>query len=53
MEKKIYLIQPTYRNPDGHRFNGWSSYLHSLAIPALSSAIPDDWEKEFSDAQAA
>ena len=34
--KKIYLIQPTYRDRDGRRLRGKRLFLHSLAIPALA-----------------
>jgi len=47
MKKKIYLIQPTYPNRDGQLFKCKSLYIYSLALPALSAAIPFDWEKEF------
>lgn len=47
MKKKIYFIQPTYMNKDGTLLKGKSLYIHSLALPALSAAIPPDWEKEF------
>jgi radical SAM superfamily enzyme YgiQ (UPF0313 family) len=47
MKKKIYLIQPTYRNRDGQLFKCKRLYIYSLALPALSAAIPFDWEKEF------
>jgi len=45
MKKKIYYIQPTYRNADGTLLKGSSLYTHSLAMPALSAATPLDWEK--------
>jgi len=47
MKKKIYLIQPTYRNNKGHLLKGRKISLHALALPVLSSTIPDHWEKEF------
>jgi len=47
MKKKIYLIQPTYRNPEGKLFKGNKVEYASLALPALSATIPPDWEKEF------
>jgi len=47
MKKKIYLIQPTYRNVDGHLLKGTSLFIHSLVLPILSATIPTDWEKEF------
>jgi len=47
MNKIIYLIQPTYRDQDGCLLKGDKLYIISLALPALSSIIPGDWEKEF------
>jgi radical SAM superfamily enzyme YgiQ (UPF0313 family) len=47
MKKKIYLIQPTYRNVDGCLLKGTSLFIHSLVLPILSATIPADWEKEF------
>ena len=44
--KKIYLIQPTYRDRDGRLLKEGSLFTHSLALPALSAAIPPTWEKE-------
>jgi radical SAM superfamily enzyme YgiQ (UPF0313 family) len=48
MKKKIYYIQPTYRDSNGKLFKGKSLHVHSLAIPALSAATPEGWEKEIS-----
>lgn len=47
MKKKIYIIQPTYRDQNGKLLKGNKLYTISLALPALSSIIPADWEKEF------
>jgi radical SAM superfamily enzyme YgiQ (UPF0313 family) len=47
MKKKIYLIQPTYRDQNGFLLKGKKLYVISLALPALSATIPEDWEKEF------
>ena len=47
MNKKIYLIQPSYRDQRGGLLKGKRLYIISLALPALGSAIPDSWEKEF------
>ena len=47
LKRKIYLIQPTYRDRDGRLLKERSLFLHSLALPALSAAIPPAWEKEF------
>jgi radical SAM superfamily enzyme YgiQ (UPF0313 family) len=47
MKKKIYLIQPTYRNLNGRLLKGKSVSFHSLALPILSATVPSDWEKEF------
>lgn len=48
MKKKIYYIQPTYQDSNGKLFKGKSLHVHSLAIPALSAATPEGWEKEIS-----
>ncbi len=47
MRKKIYLIQPTYRDSTGRLLQGNSLFYSSLALPALSPTIPADWQKEF------
>ena len=47
MKKKIYFIQPTYRDQAGSLLKGKKLYLVGLALPALSATIPDDWQKEF------
>jgi radical SAM superfamily enzyme YgiQ (UPF0313 family) len=47
MTKKIYLIQPTYRDNEGRLLQGKNLYVVSLALPALSATIPAEWEKEF------
>ena len=46
MVKKIYIVQPTYRDQNGNLLKGSRLYILSLALPALSSIIPGDWEKE-------
>jgi radical SAM superfamily enzyme YgiQ (UPF0313 family) len=46
MKKKIYLIHPSYRDQNGVLLKGRKLYVVSLALPALSAAIPSDWEKE-------
>ena len=46
MKKKIYLIQPSYKDQDGKLLKGKKLYIISLTLPALSSIIPEDWEKE-------
>lgn len=46
MKKKIYFIQPTYRTRDSRLLQGARVFMHSLAIPALSAAVPPDWEKQ-------
>ena len=47
MKKKIYLVQPTYRDLSGRLLKaGHRLFTHSLAIPALSAAMPSEWEKE-------
>jgi tRNA A37 methylthiotransferase MiaB len=47
VRRKLYLIQPTYRNPKGELHQGTKLAYCSLALPALSATIPPDWEKEF------
>jgi len=47
MNKKIYLILPTYRDQNGNLLKGNKLFIVSLALHALSSIIPNDWEKEF------
>jgi len=48
MKRKIYLIQPTYRDLQSRLLKaGPRLFTHSLAIPALSAAIPSTWEKEY------
>ncbi len=47
MNKKIYLIQPTYRDNSGQLLKGKKLYVLSLALPALSAVVPEEWEKEF------
>jgi radical SAM superfamily enzyme YgiQ (UPF0313 family) len=47
VKRKIYLIQPTYRDHNGRLLKERSLFVHSLALPALSAAIPPAWEKEF------
>lgn len=47
MKKKIYFIQPSYRDQKGALLKGDRLYIISLALPALSAIVPDDWEKEF------
>jgi radical SAM superfamily enzyme YgiQ (UPF0313 family) len=47
MKKKIYLIQPTYRDQNGDLLKGKRLYIVSLALPALSALVPGDWEKQF------
>lgn len=46
MKKKIYLIHPSYRDQKGVLLKGSKLYVVSLALPALSAAVPSDWEKE-------
>jgi radical SAM superfamily enzyme YgiQ (UPF0313 family) len=46
VKKKIYLIHPSYRDQNGVLLKGRRLYAISLALPALSAAVPPDWEKE-------
>lgn len=47
MKKKIYFIQPTYRDHNGVLLKGKKLYTVSLALPALSALVPAEWEKDF------
>lgn len=47
MKKKIYLVQTTFRDRHGILYQGKQAPFQSLALSALSSTIPQDWEKEF------
>jgi radical SAM superfamily enzyme YgiQ (UPF0313 family) len=47
VRRKIYFVQPTYRDPAGRLHRGEKLFYASLALPALSSTVPDDWEKSF------
>lgn len=47
MKKKIYLIQTTFRDRHGILYQGKQAPFQSLALSALSSTIPMDWEKKF------
>lgn len=48
MKRRIYLVQPTYRDLQGRLLKKTPSlFTHSLAIPALSAAIPPTWEKDY------
>jgi radical SAM superfamily enzyme YgiQ (UPF0313 family) len=47
MRRSVYLVQPTYHDPSGQLHHGERLFYASLALPALSSTIPDDWEKSF------
>lgn len=46
-KKKIYLIHPSYRDQNGVLLKGNRLYTVSLSLSALSSIIPNNWEKEF------
>ena len=47
MKKKIYFIQTTFRDRHGILYQGQKAPFQSLALAALSSTVPNDWEKEF------
>lgn len=47
MRRKIYFVQPTYRDREGALFKGKSIFIHSLAMPMLSATVPPGWEKDF------
>ncbi len=44
MKKKVYFIQPTYRDKYGKLLKGKSLYTVSLALAALRETVPPDWE---------
>jgi hypothetical protein len=46
VNRKIYLIQPTYRASDGRLLQGKSVFVHSCAIPALAASIPEHWARD-------
>jgi len=47
MKKKLYIVQPSYRDRSGRLIKaGKSLFTNSLAVPALSAAIPAEWERE-------
>ena len=46
VNRKIYLIQPTYRASDGRLLQGKSVFVHSCAIPALAASIPAHWARD-------
>ena len=47
MRKKLYIVQPSYRDHGGRLIKaGHNLFTNSLAVPALSAAMPADWEKE-------
>jgi len=47
MKKKLYLVQPSYRDRSGRLIKAGSNlFTNSLAVPALSAAMPADWEKD-------
>ncbi len=48
MKKKIYIVQPSYRDRSGCLIKAGSNlFTNSLAVPAISAAMPADWEKEY------
>ena len=45
MRKKVYVVQPSYRDVRGRVLKaGPGLFTHSLAVPALTAVIPADWE---------
>jgi radical SAM superfamily enzyme YgiQ (UPF0313 family) len=48
MKKKLYIVQPSYRDPNGRLIKaGGNLFTNSLAVSALSAAMPSGWEKEY------
>jgi hypothetical protein len=45
MERRIYFVQPSYRDKHGTLLKGRRQSLHSAALPALSAAVPGHWHK--------
>src|ERR1035441_7636999 len=46
LRKKLYLVQPTYRDCNGRLLKGTRLYTVSLALPALSAIVPPGWERQ-------
>ncbi|MCB2205999.1 radical SAM protein [bacterium] len=46
MRRKVYFIQPTYRDKYGKLLKGKSLYTMSLVLQALYSIVPPDWEAQ-------
>jgi hypothetical protein len=46
-KRKIYFIQPTYRDLTGKLLKGKQLFVYSCAMAALSTTVPSDWEKSF------
>ena len=48
MKKKTYIVQPSYRDRGGCLIKAGSNlFTNPLAVPAISAAMPADWEKEY------
>lgn len=48
MNKKVYLVQPSYRKMDRSVVKGSSMIINcTLNVPMLLPTIPDDWETSF------
>jgi hypothetical protein len=45
MNRKVYLIQPTYRLMDGSLIKKLPLFNYSYNLPILSATIPPEWEK--------
>lgn len=49
MRRKVYLVQPSYRDRGGRLIQAGSRlFTNSLAVPALRAALPPEWEQECS-----
>jgi radical SAM superfamily enzyme YgiQ (UPF0313 family) len=46
MNKKVYLIQPSFRKMDGSIVKSGFVGHNTLNLPILTASIPTDWEKE-------
>lgn len=47
--KKVYIIQPTFHKMDGKLVKGFSLGSCPLELPQMGGAIPNDWEKIFTN----
>lgn len=48
INKKVYIIQPTFHKMDGNLVKGFSLASCPLELPQMAGAMPKDWVKTFS-----